>query len=160
MNELLHRPGFLGTQANFAADLTLVLMLLIASLFTVGFILARRRRYEAHRWVQTAGVVLNLLMVLWMMILPYRDFILRDTGGPRQAAFYTITSLHAALGLLAVGLGSFVVLRANGLVPQALRFKNYKLFMRTAYTLYILTTMAGVWVYLLWFVNNPKPVVY
>jgi hypothetical protein len=43
MTGILHQPGFLGTNANFAADLTLVLMLLIAVLFTVGFILARQK---------------------------------------------------------------------------------------------------------------------
>src|SRR5512139_327179 len=75
MNEFLHHPGFLGTSANRAADMTLVLMLAIAGLFSFGFYLARRRKHTAHRWVQTSAVILNLLMVLWMMILPFRDFV-------------------------------------------------------------------------------------
>ena len=158
MVELLHRPGFLGTRANFGADFTLVVMLLIAGLFSLGFYLARRRHYEAHRWVQTSAAALNLVMVLWLMILPFRDFVLRDVGGPRPTLFYTVTGLHALIGLFGVGLGSFVVLRANGLVPARLRFRNYKLFMRTAYGLYMGTTLIGVLVYLTWFVliaNSP-----
>ena len=31
MTELLHQPGFLGTSANFAADMTLVLDFLVAA---------------------------------------------------------------------------------------------------------------------------------
>jgi hypothetical protein len=160
MNDFLHQPGFFGTAANRAADLTLLLMLLIAALFSLGVVLARRRRYTAHRWVQTSAAVLNLGMVAWMMILPYRDFIVRDLGGPRQAAFYQITSLHALIGLVALTFGLFVTLRGNGLVPKVLKFRNYKLFMRTAYGLYMLATLLGVIVYWLWFVRIPNPPVY
>ena len=62
------------------------------------------------------------------------------------------TTIHALVGLAALLLGVFVVLRGNGLVPKALRFKNYKLFMRTAYVLYMLATLLGVIVYVLAFV--------
>jgi hypothetical protein len=48
------------------------------------------------------------------------------------------------VGLL---LGIFVVLRGNELVPKSLRFKKYKLFMRTAYILYMLATLIGVIIY-------------
>jgi uncharacterized membrane protein YozB (DUF420 family) len=53
------------------------------------------------------------------------------------------------IGLL---LGIFVVLRGNQLVPKSLRFKNYKPFMRTSYTLYMAATLLGVIVYFLAFV--------
>jgi len=160
MTGILHQPGFLGTNANFAADMTLVLMLLIAALFTVGFILARQRRYVAHRWIQTTGATLNAILVLWMMILPFRDFILRDIGGPRPGIFYTITGIHAAIGAIAFVFGVFVTLRGNQLVPRVLRFNNYKLFMRIAYSLYILATLLGVLVYFTWFVIVPNPPIY
>jgi uncharacterized membrane protein YozB (DUF420 family) len=160
MTELLHRPGFLGTRANFGADATLLVMIFIAALFTVGFYLARRRKFTAHRWVQTGAATLNLIMVLWLMILPFRDFVLRDIGGPRLTIFYAATGLHALVGLFGVGFGAFVVLRANGLMPAALRFRNYKPFMRTAYSLYMATTLLGIFVYLTWFVFIPNSPVY
>lgn len=160
MTGILHQPGFLGTNANFAADMTLVLMLLIAALFTVGFILARQRRYVEHRWIQTTAATLNAILVLWMMILPFRDFILRDTDGPRPGIFYTITGIHAAIGAIAFVFGVFVTLRGNQLVPRVLRFNNYKLFMRVAYSLYILATLLGILVYFTWFVIVPNPPIY
>ena len=159
MDDFLHRPSFFGTQANFAADFTLVVMILGAALFTFGFVLARRHQYQAHRWVQTGAAALNAVMVLWMMILPYRDFVIRDKGGPRPEAFYLVTSLHAVFGLVALGFGLFVTLRGNELVPRALKFDNYKGFMRVSYGLYMAATILGVIVYLLWFVileNPPK----
>jgi uncharacterized membrane protein YozB (DUF420 family) len=160
MTEILHLPGFLGTSANFAADMTLVLMVLISILFTIGFWLARKRKYQAHRWVQTTAVFLNAVFVLWMMILPFRDFVIRDMGGPRPGIFYGVTMIHALTGAIAFPFGVFVALRGNELVPQALKFNNYKLFMRTAYGLYLVATIIGILVYITWFVLIPNPPVY
>lgn len=160
MTELLHSPGFLGTHANFAADATLVAMVIIGILLTIGFVLARKKHYLAHRWMQTTAASANLVLVLWMMILPFRDFVVRDAGGPRPSYFYVITVLHAILGLSAVLLGIFVVLRANGLMIKPLRFNNYKVFMRISYVLYIVTILLGVVVYLVWFTSIPNPPVY
>jgi uncharacterized membrane protein YozB (DUF420 family) len=157
LDQFFHAPGFLGTNANLAADATLVAMIAIALLFTLGFYLARRHRYDAHRWVQTSAVTLNAILVLWMMILPFRDFVMRDQGGPRPSYFYFMTIAHAAVGVAAMLLGIFVALRGNKLVPKALRFKNYKPWMRMSYTLYILATLLGVMVYLVWFVVTPNP---
>lgn len=157
MEGILHSPGFLGTEANFAADATLVMMVLIAVVFSVGFYLARQEKFETHKWVQTTGAVLNLILALWLMVLPYRDFIVRDSGGPRESIFYTITSVHALLGFFATVLGVFVVLRGHNLVPKFLQFNNYKPFMRATYGLYILATLFGVGVYYVWFVVTAIP---
>ncbi|MQC27445.1 MAG: hypothetical protein DWG76_08400 [Chloroflexi bacterium] len=160
MTNLLHAPGFLGTSANFAADMTLLLSILVMGLFSIGFYLARKGRYDAHKWVQTSGAAMNIVLVLWLMLLPYRDFILRDSGGPREGSFYLVTSIHAGVGFLAFILGNFVVLRGHRLVPRKLQFNNYKLFMRTAYGLYLVTTLLGISTYYTWFVATSKPPVF
>lgn len=157
MTDLLHLPGFLGTAANLAADVTLVLSLLVAGLFSLGFLAARRGRYVLHGRIQTTGALLNVVLVLWLMVLPYRDFVLRDQGGPRPLYFYAMTHLHALAGFAAFAFGNFVVLRGHRLVPRALRFENYRPYMRAAYGLYMLATALGVLVYLTWFVVVPNP---
>lgn len=124
MIEIFHSPGFMGTSANFAADMTLVFVILIALVFSLGFYLARIKKYEIHRWVQTIGVLLNTLLVLWLMILPFRDFIMRDIGGPRPNYFYQITTIHAIIDAIAFPFGLFVVLRGNNLVPKPMRFSS------------------------------------
>ncbi|HUN22169.1 MAG TPA: hypothetical protein PK299_03440 [Anaerolineales bacterium] len=161
MNEILHSPSFLGTKGNFATDITLVMMIAIALLFTYGRYLAVvKKDYETHRWVQTIGAVLNALMVGWMMILPFRDFIVRDLYAPQLPIFYAITWLHAATGLCALLFGLFVTLRGNGLMIAPLRFKKYKPYMRLAYTLYMAATLLGIVVYVVWFVINPYSLSY
>jgi uncharacterized membrane protein YozB (DUF420 family) len=160
MAELFHKPGFLGTNANFAADMTLILGIVVAVLFTIGLVLARMGKYDAHRWVQTTAAAINLILVLWLMVLPFRDFIVRDTIGPQPHYFYIITTLHATIGSIALLFGVFVALRGNKLVPKFLRFNNYKGFMRTSYALYMLASAIGVWVYITWFTKIPNPPVY
>ncbi len=160
MNEILHAPGFLGTNGNFAADVTLLIMLTTAILFSVGFYLARREKFTAHKWVQTAGALINLIMVLWLMVLPFRDFVVRDQGGPREGIFYIVTALHAITGFSATLFGLFVVLRGHKLMPKFLSFNNYKPYMRTAYWLYIAATALGVFVYFVWFVVTSIPPTY
>jgi len=159
MNEILHRPSFLGTNANFAADMTLLVSIMVAILFTVGVVLAIKGRYQAHRWVQTIAATVNAILILWMMILPFRDFIARDFMGQRPAYFYYVTTAHATIGLIALIFGLYVVLRGNNfiLIPKLLRFNNYKIFMRIAYGLYMLATLLGIWVYFTWFVTIPNP---
>jgi hypothetical protein len=179
MTELLHSPGFLGTNANFAADMTLLLSLLVAAVFTFGAYLAKKaqgiekryqkgtpefaeagRLFRRHRWVQTSGALINLILVFWLMLLPYRDFIIRDSGGPRASIFYVATTAHAVVGFFAFVFGKFVVLRGNNLMIPALKFNNYKPYMRIAYIGYMLTTALGVWVYLTWFISVSNPPVF
>ena len=152
MNALLNGPGFLGTNANFRSDATLVLILVTEVLFTIGWRLAVRKRYEAHRWVQTSAVILNTLVVLITMISSFVTYILPGIPGKLNEGSYGVTTVHALVGLVGLVLGVFIVLRGNNLVPKALRFSNYKLFMRTSYVLYSLATLLGVVVYIVVYV--------
>jgi uncharacterized membrane protein YozB (DUF420 family) len=147
LNYLLNLPGFLGTHALFLSDLTLILILLTALLFTIGWQLARHKHYQAHRWVQTVTAILNAIVVLAVMIRSFIVHILPGIPGKLLQGDYGVTTVHAIVGMVGLLLGIFVVLRGNELVPKSLRFKKYKLFMRTAYILYMLATLIGVIVY-------------
>jgi uncharacterized membrane protein YozB (DUF420 family) len=147
MIKFLIQPGFLGTRAPFLSDLTLILILITAVLFTIGWQLARNKHFEAHRWVQTSSATLNAVVVLVVMIRSFVVHILPGIPGKLLTGDYAVTTVHALVGATGLLLGLFVVLRANGLVPRALRFKKYKPFMRTAYSLYMAATLIGVIVY-------------
>ncbi|NKQ35400.1 MAG: hypothetical protein HF973_07260 [Chloroflexi bacterium] len=160
MSDLLHQPGFLGTPANFGADMTLAAMVLFAILLTIGVILAVKGKYGTHRWMQTTAVALNIIIVLWLMLLPYRDFIAPGIPQDLNQPFYWITTLHAFVGFFAFFLGIFIVLRANGLMIKQLKFSDYKRWMRLSYALYMITVLLGLAVYYVWFIGNPNPPVY
>ena len=143
----LQGHGFLHTRAALGADLALLLALLAALLFTIGWRLAVRRRFEAHRWVQTAAVCLNAIPVGVVMIRSFVLYILPEIPARLGQSSYAITTVHALVGTVCLLLGVWVVLRGNELVPQRLRFANLKLFMRVSYLLYMLGTLMGVIVY-------------
>jgi uncharacterized membrane protein YozB (DUF420 family) len=121
-------------------------------MFTIGRQLARNGQFDAHRWVQTAAVIINSIVVLGVMVSSYITHILPGIPGKLLEGDYAITTIHAIIGLCGLLLGVFIVLRGNGLVPEGMKFKNYRLFMRTAYALYMTATVLGTIVYVLAFV--------
>jgi plastocyanin len=153
----MNGSGFLGTNASVLADISLLLGILVALALTVGMLLAVLRRFTAHRWVQTAAVTINIIQVLAIMVASF--FKSAAPGIPQKLneTDSQAAAIHALRGVVTLIFGSFVMLRGNELVPRALKFKNYKLFMRSAYAMYILVTLLGVWVYSAWYVNAPAP---
>jgi uncharacterized membrane protein YozB (DUF420 family) len=140
-------PGFLGTEATFGADLALVLILISSTLLTIGWQLAVHKRFNIHRWVQTSAVIINAAVVIVVMIGSFWGYTLPQIPDRFSEPAVWVTVVHACIGMIGFLLGIFIVLRANKLVPKSLRFKNYKLFMRTSYSLYMLATLLGIIVY-------------
>ena len=131
-------------KAPLGAVASLVLIVAAAILLTIGWRLAVRKRFEAHRWVQTAAVSLNAAVVLAWMIQSFVRYVV-------PAIPHRLGQDSYALGLV---LGVFVVLRGNELVPAGLRFTNYKAFMRSSYALYMLGTLMGIFVYIAAYVGT------
>jgi uncharacterized membrane protein YozB (DUF420 family) len=152
MSDYLTEPGFLGTRATLRSDFTLVLTIFTAILLTVGFVLARRKLFTYHRWVQTGAVILNSLVVIISMVFSYVIYILPGIPNKLGEGDYAVTTLHALTGAIGFLIGVFVMLRGNELVPKFLRFSNYKLYMRWAYGLYMLATLSGIMIYIIIFV--------
>jgi uncharacterized membrane protein YozB (DUF420 family) len=149
MGSFLDGLGFLGTKAPVRSDITLILILITAVLFTIGWRLAVHKRYEAHRWVQTTAAILNSIVVLLAMVNVFIVYILPGIPGKLFQGSYGATALHGLVGAIGLVLGVFIVLRANNLLPESLQFKNYKLFMRTSYGIYMSATLLGVIVYIM-----------
>jgi plastocyanin/uncharacterized membrane protein YozB (DUF420 family) len=146
--------GFLGTNASLMSDLSLLLGVLVALTLTVGVIMARRKKITAHRWIQSTAVTLNVLQVLVVMVGSFARSAAPGVPHRLGDGYYAIAMAHGLLGLVALVLGVFVAVRANELLPgflHVLRFHNFKLYMRTAYGLYIVSTLLGVGVYFAWY---------
>jgi uncharacterized membrane protein YozB (DUF420 family) len=148
VGRFLRSAEVVGTAAPLGAKLSLLTMVLAAVLFTIGWRLAVGKRFEAHRWVQTAAVCLNAIPVLAWMIRSFVRYILPEILARLGQRTYALTTVHALVGALGLILGVFVALRGNELVPARLRFANYKRFMRSAYVLYMLGTLLGAVVYI------------
>jgi plastocyanin len=155
----MDRKGFLGTNASVLADSSLIIGILVALTLTVGVIMARRKRYHAHCWIQTTAVSLNVVQVLTIMVPSFFKSVAPGVPEKLDETYYLAAIIHAGLGFCTLLFGTFVMLRGHELVPNKLKFNNYKLFMRTAYSMYMLVTVLGVWVYVTWYTGTPQQVV-
>lgn len=140
--------GFLGTKATFAQDVSLVGSIIVAIAFTIGAYLAVKGYYASHRWLQTGAAAANLALVFGVMI-PSLLAVTPDENLTLPAAAFVAMPAHEVIGTVAMLFGVYVVLVGNGWLPARWRFTNYKPFMRIAFALYWVATVAGVAVYLL-----------
>lgn len=147
MDAFLTSSGFLGTKGTMGPDLTLVLSLIAAVLLTVGVVWARRRSYQAHRWVQTTAVCLNAVLVLVWMVRSFRLYVVPGFPGDLSHGSYALTTIHAVVGLIGVILGVVLVVRGNQLMASGRSLAAYRTAMRAAYVLYMAGTVLGVVLY-------------
>jgi uncharacterized membrane protein YozB (DUF420 family) len=139
--------GFLGTKGSLGADVSLVIMLVALVLLTIGVVLASTKRFAAHRWVQTAAVCLNAVPVVAWMIRSFWLYVRPGLPGNLSTGIDALMTVHALGGLIGVGLGMFVMIRANQLEAKGQSLSRYKLPMSIAYFVYLFVTALGVWVY-------------
>src|SRR4051812_37882082 len=154
----MNARGFLGTNASLLSDLSLVLGMLVALTLTLGVVLAMRKKFSAHRWVQSGAITLNVIQVATIMVGSFARSAAPGIPARLGEHYFAVAAAHGLLGTLTLGLGVFVAIRANELLPPFLgflRFHNYKLFMRSAYVLYMATTAFGVATYGVWYVGQP-----
>jgi len=143
--------GFLGTGAPFLSDLNLTIQLLMGVALLIGMVLAHRGHYRAHAICQGSVMLLNLVMIALIMLPSFRLGVLPGLPAELDKPFYFVATLHAALGSVAELLGLYIVLRAGtNLLPQLLRFQNYKPWMRTELTLWWTVILLGVATYYVW----------
>ena len=151
----MNARGFLGSNASVLSDLSLLFGIGVAILLTIGVVMARKRKFEVHRRIQGTAVCLNILQVALIMVGSFVRSAASGVPSRLGEPYYAVATVHGIAGALTVLFGTFVVLRANELVPSSLRFHNYKLFMRTAYGAYMTVTVLGVGLYLTWYTGAP-----
>jgi uncharacterized membrane protein YozB (DUF420 family) len=139
--------GFITSRSSLGADLSLLASVAAAGLLTAGVVLARRRRYEAHRATQTGGVILNAVpVVVWMMVSLGR-YILPGLPGSLSEHGHLLAAVHAVVGAAALAMGLVLVVRGNQLMARGASLKRYRTPMRVAYLLYLAGVVLGVALY-------------
>ena len=145
--------GFLGNGATFGADLNLVVQLVMGVALIEGAHLAKQKRYIAHGICQTTVLLLNLLMIGLVMWPSFRELVKPALPKVLHKWYYEAAAIHAALGIAAELLGLYIVIVAGtNVLPQWLRFKHWKRWMRTELALWAIVLLSGVGTYCAWYV--------
>jgi len=145
--------GFLGTGATFAADLNLVVQFMMGVALAIGAVLAKQKRYKAHGICQATVLLLNLLMIGLVMWPSFREQVKPALSKALHRWYYEAATIHAVLGITAELLGLYIVLVAGtNILPEGLKFKHWKLWMRTELVLWAIVLLSGVGTYCAWYV--------
>ena len=148
--------GFLGTQEGFGADITLLLQIVMGVSLIAGAFLARAKRYAAHGICQTTVLLLNLVVVASFMWPSFSLQVLPGLPKHFSRRHYFLAALHGTLGAMAELFGLYILLVAGtNIVPEAWRFRRWKLWMRIELALWLFALVIGIGTYLIWYVFIP-----
>ena len=144
--------GFLGTHAGYGSDLNLAIQIAMGVALIFGAFLARAKRFVAHGICQTVVLVLNFGMISFLMWPSFHSQVLPRLPKRLGKRFYAVATVHGALGVLAEILGLYIALVAGtNILPESLRFKGWKLWMRVELALWWIVLMMGVATYWVWY---------
>lgn len=147
--------GFLGTGAPFAADLNLVAQAVMGIALMAGAVFARRKRYRAHGICQTSVLLLNLVLIAMVMWPAMREQVLPAFPRPFRRWYFAAPTIHAGLGIVAELMGLYVAAVAGTkLVPERLRFSNWKRWMQFELALWWGALLSGMSTYYVWYVAS------
>ena len=145
--------GFLGTGAPFAADVNLVMQLIMGGTLIGGVLFAKQKRYKAHGICQTTVLLVNLLMISLVMWPSFHQQVKPMFPKVFHRKYYAVAAIHAFLGITAEVLGLYIVAVAGTrLLPQWLRFTHWKRWMQAELVLWSTVLLSGVGTYYVWYV--------
>ena len=149
----LPTKGFLGTGATFAADLNLIVQVVMALALLGGAVLAKNKRYKAHGICQTSVLLLNLVMIGLVMWPSFQQQVKPSRSKVFHKWYYEVAAIHAVLGITAELLGLYIVIVAGtNVLPSWLRFKDWKWWMRAELVLWQIVVLSGIGTYCAWYV--------
>lgn len=146
--------NFVSSDAPFWANLNLAMQIAMAIALLGGMQLARERHYRAHKYCQSAVVLLNLPLIAFIMLPSFHANVQPGIPGTLDDAFHTLAIIHGVIGAIAEVLGLAIILIAGTrLPPQHLRFRHYKRWMRSELVLWWAVVLIGIAVYSVWYVK-------
>lgn len=127
----------------------------MAVLLLAGAFVVRTGRVRFHKYLQSAIVLVNLPIVLVWMVPRFVADILPGLPGEIAEPYYLVPTLMLVVGAAAQALGLYILLVAGtNIVPTRLRFRRYKLWMRTELLLWWAVVGLGLATYFVWYAST------
>ena len=155
----MFQPGFLGTKAPFFMDFVTLIVALLPLLVGVAISFAKNKNYTLHARVQW------LIFIVSVIVVSYFEYGVRLGGGYETFVqnthvshnyLFTVLVIHIIISVLTLGIWASTLSRARsdalqGGLPGSYSKAHKKSGMRTFIGI-TLTSLTGIWVYLLLFV--------
>jgi plastocyanin/uncharacterized membrane protein YozB (DUF420 family) len=143
-----------------AANANLLLQVVMGIALLIGMVLARQRRFRLHQACQTTVVLLELVLIALVMAPSFHTSRV-FTGALKHPgrAYFTVALAHAVAGTVTALLGLYLVLAAGTrLLPEGMRLRSYKPWMRSTLVVWLVTLGLGVATYVVWYrPQGPEP---
>ena len=156
----MFEAGFLGTRAPLFMDIVTVIVALLPFLMLGVIMFARRKKYKVHAALQ------RLLFWVSLVVVAYFEFGVRTYGGfdvlikgsstPYNYAFWVLIT-HISIAVVTLVLWIMTLNRAKkdrrmNVLPGMYTMYHKSSGIRTFIGV-LLTSLSGIWVYYLLFVN-------
>ena len=158
--DYMFQPGFLGTKAPFFMDFVTLVVALLPLLVGIAISFAKKGNYTLH------GTLQGIIFVVSVIIVGYFEYGVRLGGGYEAFVknthvshnyLFAVLVVHIVIAVVTLGIWSSTLLHAykesrrGGVLPgvgsEAHRRAGVRTFIGIA-----LTSLTGIWVYLLLFV--------
>jgi uncharacterized membrane protein len=150
---LAERPGLFGTQANLFSDLNLIAQILFLLGLSVGAYFARKGSIPAHQYMQTSMFFFNLVLTILIMVVAYTEYVAPNLPENLARPMALVSTIHGLIGVAAILCGGYLLLRMNGLLPQAWRISWWRSLMRFTFGLYWAAGLIGLVTYYVWYMH-------
>lgn len=125
----------------------------MAVVLLLGASLARIGKYRWHAFCQSGVVLLNLIVILMVMVPAFHPSVLSKLSESSVKSYYLLSSVHAFFGITAEAFALYILLAAGTrALPERLRFRNYRVWMRCALFLWWSALLMGIATYVRWYV--------
>jgi len=147
----MFEAGFLGTRAPFFMDFVTLIVALLPLLMMSLISLAVHKKYKAHSFGQIT------LFIVSVIVLTYFETGVRVGGGFKTFMEGSSVShnyalivliIHIIISVMTLFIWGFTLLRAKTHLQNA----THKKYGRRTFVGVVLTSLSGIWVYLLLFV--------
>jgi len=158
--DYMFQPGFLGTRAPFFMDFVMIMVALLPILVAIAISFASVQKYKRH------GITQILIYVLAVIVVAYFEYGVRVGGGydgfikgssvSHNYASYVLI-FHIIVAIISFIIWTHTIMRARkdtkfralpGMYSQL-----HKKMGKRAFIWILLTSLTGIWVYILLFIS-------
>ena len=140
--------GFLGTQADIWSDLSFTTTILFGLIGIFGGLQAHRKKFSTHCPVMAAAALLSWLPILFVMVPTWINLIQGEVT-LADGIFSSVPIVHGIIGGITQLLLTYTVTRMYWI--DTLPPKKPLWLMRIAITIWLITILGGIGVYLISF---------
>ena len=143
--------GFLGTRAPFFMDFVTLIVAILPLLIAVAIYFARKKMYKTHSYLQMILFSFSVVLLVYFEIGVrvgggFSAFMLESSVSQKYAFFVLV--LHIAISVVTLGIWLVALIRVKKFLSSGV----HKLLGRITFIGIVLTSLSGIWVYLLLFV--------